>query len=106
MKPTRVDRLPDLLLRYPIGSMLIWRRLRGYDKRARVNLYDYVPARVTGKTAKQGNKRLAFDALYIGSNITGVNVLYIKRFHAVDVANVMSVSTYLAMRHATRGVMK
>lgn len=100
MRPTRVPHLPDVLIRYPIGSLVIYRRSLGYDMHAHAHRYQNVLARVTGKTPRQGNKRLAFDALFIGSNITGVNVLYVKHFHAVDVSNIMPLATWYATRGA------
>jgi len=61
---------------------------------------DPVMARIVGKCPRQGNRRLQLDVLYIGSNVTGTNVLYIKHLTSVSVENVMSVSAYYHKRKA------
>jgi hypothetical protein len=89
---TRCPHKIDILLTYPIGSLVFWRRIQWQSDRV-----SYVPARVVGKCERQGNGRLSLDVLYIGSNVTGANVLYIRHHPQISIANIIMAREYYAI---------
>jgi hypothetical protein len=94
--------LPDVLTRFPVSSLALWRHAKSMPRRGRHYeiTYEYIMARVVGKTPNQGQKRLSLDVCYIGSNVTGKNVLYVKHLTSVSVENVIPLAKYMTMRQA------
>ena len=86
--------VPDILSIYPVNSLVMW-KWNPWQK----DVPNYVPARVVGKVDRQGNGRISIDVLYVGSNATGENVLYVKRMTSVGVKHVCSLAQWWAMRH-------
>ena len=92
MTPSRGIHSPNILLTYPVGSLCFWVRkltVRAPGKRFEIR-EQLIPARVVDRSKHQGNKRLCLDVLFIGSNVTGANVLYVKRMPNVRTENIIS----------------
>lgn len=96
MTPSRGIHTPNILLRFPPGSLCVWTRAqtvrtkgKGYAVR-----HDHVLARVVDRSKRQGNSRLVLDVLFIGRDAIGENVLYVKRMSNVRIENVMSLTQW------------
>lgn len=79
--------LPDILTRFPPGSIVVWRR-------SMWGKIQYIPARVVGKTPRQGNQRIAIDVLYIASDGHGDKAIFVKRMGCVSAASIMTLAAW------------
>lgn len=79
--------LPDILTRFPVGSIVVWRR-------SMWGKIQYIPARVAGKTPRQGNQRIAIDVLYIASDGHGDKAIFVKRMGCVGAASIMTLAAW------------
>ena len=86
---------PDVLLRFPVGSTVIWENKKWSDRP------HYVIGRVLGKSKHQGNGRLAIRVLSIRKTPVGPVLFWLDKT-SILTTNVMSLADWWTMRGKPR----